>query len=97
MNQAVREMLNKERGPRFTDLIENNDGDYTMVDTRLITAENNVLVTIDRQHKVMMCTHCKIATCDHVRYICASQASSARLSNIGFPCSIKRQKYDNYL
>lgn len=97
VNQAVREMLNKERGPRFTDLVENNDGDYTLIDTRLVTSENNILVTIDRTHKTMMCTHCKIDSCDHIRYIWVSQSSSSRLSNIGFPCSIKHTKYNDYL
>lgn len=97
VNQAVRDMLNRERGPRFTDLIENDDGDYTMIDTRLVSSENNVLVTIDRTHKTMLCTHCKINDCDHVRYIWTSHASSSRLSNIGFPCSIKNSRYNHYV
>lgn len=97
VNQAVREMLKRERGPRFTDLVENSDGDYVMVDTYLVTSENNILVTIDRTHKTMMCTHCKLSTCDHILYIWASQASSSRLSNIGFPCSVKYKRYDHHV
>ena len=97
VNQAVRDMLNRERGPRFTDLTENSDGDYTMIDTRLVSSENNVLVTIDSTHKTMLCTHCKISDCDHIRYVWSSHASSSRLSNIGFPCSIKNSRYNHYV
>lgn len=97
VNQAVREMLKRERGPRFTDLVENTDGDYTMIDTYLVSAENNILVVIDRVHKSMMCTHCKLSECDHVLYIWASQSSSSRLSNIGFPCTVEHKRYDHHV
>ena len=97
VNQAVRDMLNRERGPRFTDLIENEDGDYTLIDTRLVSAENNILVALDRTHKTMICTNCTIDDCDHVRYIWSSHITSTRLASIGFPCSIKHTRYDNYV
>jgi len=97
VNQAIRELMKRERGPRFTDLFENKDGDYTLVDTYLRTAENNILVILDQVHKIMKCTYCNVDECDHVLFIWKSISSSSRLSNLGFVCMNEHKRYDYHI
>jgi len=93
VNQAIRELMKRERGPRFTDLFENKDGDYTLIDTYLRAVENNILVTMDKTHKTLRCTYCNSYECDHILFIWKSVSSSSRLSNLGFTCSNEHSRY----
>ena len=97
VNQAIRELMKRERGPRFTDLFENKDGDYTLIDTYLRTAENNILITLDKVHKTMTCTFCNVYGCDHILFIWKSVSSSIRLSNLGFACDVGHKRYDYHI
>lgn len=87
VTEAVRKFMQSIRGPRFTDLAENDDGDYTLIDTYLDLPSKYLIVQIDRVHKQLSCQYCKRDNCDHILYIWKSSASSTRLSNMGFQCS----------
>lgn len=93
VTEAVREFMQRVRGPRFTDLLENNDGDYTLIDTYLNVPEKYVLVTVDKQHKSLHCNYCSINYCDHILYMWVSSACSLRLSSLGFSCEITNKKF----
>ena len=73
-----------ECGQRFTDLEENSDGDYTLIDTHMITAENNILIVLDKTHRTIHCMSCNGSNRDHITYVWKSVFSSARLSRLGF-------------
>lgn len=87
VTEAVRRHMQSVRGPRFTDLMENESGDYTMIDTYLDLPTKFLIVQIDKNHKSMQCQYCRVNDCDHILYIWKSMASSSRLSSMGFQCN----------
>lgn len=93
VTEAVREFMQRVRGPRFTDLLENNTGDYTLIDTYLNLPEKYITVTVDKQHKLLNCKYCKVEYCDHILYMWVSSASSQRLASLGFTCDISTKKF----
>lgn len=93
ITEAVREFMQRVRGPRFTDLLENDVGDYTLIDTYLNLPEKYITITVDKQHKTLNCTYCHVKYCDHVLYMWVSSASSQRLASLGFICDITKKKF----
>lgn len=93
VTEAVREFMQKIRGPRFTDLLENEIGDYTLIDTYLNPPEKFITITVDKKHLRLICNYCKIDYCDHILYAWVSNASSQRLLAIGFNCDITGKKF----
>lgn len=87
VTEAVRKFMQSVRGPRFTDLLENEVGDYTLIDTYLDLPTKHLIVQVDKKHKQLTCQYCKSDNCDHILYIWKSMASSARLTSMGFQCS----------
>lgn len=84
--EAIRKFMQSVRGPRFTDLMENNNGDYTMVDTYLDLPSKYLTVIVDKKHLELRCQYCKEPKCDHILYVWKSIASSQRLAQFGFKC-----------
>jgi len=87
VTEAVRRHMQSVRGPRFTDLIENEDGDYTMIDTYLNLPTKYLVVIVDKTHKKLTCQYCNSESCDHILYIWKSNSSSARLASMSFQCN----------
>ena len=86
VTEAVRKFMQSIRGPRFTDLLETQDGDYSLIDTYLNLSTKFLIVQVDKKHKQLSCQYCKSDTCDHILYIWKSMASSARLTSLNFQC-----------
>ncbi len=93
VTEAVRRYMQSIRGPRFTDLIENEEGDYTLIDTYLNLATKFLIVQVDKKHKKLQCQHCHSNLCDHVLYIWKSMGSSTRLSSLGFRCEAQSELF----
>lgn len=85
--EAIRNYMQSVRGPRFTDLVENEDGDYTLVDTYLNLPTKYLVVQVDKKHKEIKCKYCQSDKCDHILYVWKSIASSQRLTSMGFQCN----------
>ena len=93
ITEAVREFMQKIRGPRFTDLLENETGNYTLIDTYFNIPEKFITVLVDTINKTLNCTYCKVSHCDHILYIWISTASSYRLRGMGFACDINGKRF----
>lgn len=89
--EAIRKFMQSVRGPRFTDLMENQDGDYSLVDTYLDLPTKYLIVQVDKKHKELTCQYCKERKCDHTLYIWKSISSSTRLTNLGFKCEFEHE------
>jgi len=93
VTEAVRRFMQSIRGPRFTDLLENEDGDYTMIDTYLNLPTKYLIVLVDKKHRTLACQHCKTDNCDHILYIWKSNSSSTRLISMSFQCNSFGEKF----
>jgi len=93
VTEAVREFMQKIRGPRFTDLLENETGNYTLIDTYLNIPEKYIIVLVDRVNKILNCQYCKVEHCDHILYIWISTASSQRLRSMDFICNVNGKRF----
>ena len=92
ITEAVREFMQRVRGPRFTDLQENENGDYSLIDTYILNSDD-IKIQVDKMHKILHCEYCKQSNCDHTLYVWRSRASSTRLFSLGFRCNNKNTSF----